>query len=180
MLIAPPPINSDFFTKIQDEAEFSRFVLSEFEYEASQGALKPICVPDLMHDAYQSYLWDIERLDGNMPRSSSPNHFKSCGYLAYWLRRNSPIMMWEETEKKENLSDEQKFYRDVTFELGRAYHAFKLGYGICRHFEMHQGSSSKSQFLIDMDYIKTICYLMKYKNVSPHAMGVIYRSLFFA
>ena len=176
--LRPPPIQDDIFDKLRSEKAFSNFVCKEFAYEAAKAALKPEYSPDLMHDAWQSYMWDIDRLDNNMP--AVPDHFKRCGYLAYWLRRHSPVALWQPLKEEYEISASEKEYRNLIHNCGRAFHAFSFGYRICLFFEENKESEVKLPRPIDADYIRHIAYYMKYKSVSPHAMGLIYRSLFWA
>ena len=171
-----PPIEADIFDKLRKKEWFQNFVYQEFKYEAAKAGLKPKFSSDLLHDAWQSYIWDIERPDGNMP--TVPDHFKHCGYLAYWLQRHSPVTGWEAVRDAHKITKEEDAARDLIFSAGRAYHAFSLGYRICFFFEQNKESEIRLPRPINADYIRHISYYMKYKNVSPHAMGLVYRSLF--
>ena len=174
--LQPPPIEVDIFDKLREEKRFRIFVCREFDYEAAKVGLEPHYSPDLLYDAWQSYMWDIDRLDGNMP--TVPDHFKHCGYLAYWLQRHSPVTGWEAVRDAHKITKEEDAARDLIFSAGRAYHAFSLGYRICFFFEKNKESEIRLPRPINADYIRHISYYMKYKNVSPHAMGLVYRSLF--
>ena len=181
-----PHIDSKILDKIyKSEEEFGRFVCDEFDTIGRYVALKPQYSDYLFHDAYQSYIWDIDRLKENMKKDSktmTPDHFKLCGYLAYWLRRNSPITRWDEVDGKSRhqMSKKEKQVREVIYDFGRAFSAFMVGYRICYFLEHNKESEeSKLSRPIDESYIRAVCYCMQYKNVSPHALGLIYRSLFF-
>ena len=129
-----------------------------------------------MQDAYQCYKSDIERLDANM--KTFPDHFKHAGCLAYWLRRHYPVFKWREADAMlpEKHEEARKFFIDY----GHVFQAFNMGYEICLYFERHRIPVIQNPPRdVDKDYVQTVCYLMKYKNISPHAMGFIYRSLFF-
>ena len=57
--------------------------------------------------------------------------------------------------------------------------AFDLGISICVFFEIHQkGNHNRMVPDFSSDYVKAISYFMKFKNISPHSMGMIFRSLF--
>ena len=167
----------------KNEEKFGEFVCAEFTHDARYAALVPQYSDDLMHDAYQSYLWDIKRLEDNM--DTKPDHFKICGYLAYWLRRNSPVVRWDNQDgvSRHGIDQDTKKTADLIFEFGRSFHAFMIGYRVCWFFEHNKEATLPETVrrplpTIDEDYIRVICYAMKYKNASPHAMGLIYRSLF--
>lgn len=177
-----PKINKDVFKKIENEDEFGALIAREFDSYSRHANLSLQYSTDLLHDAYQSYQWDVKRLTENMPDSPSPDHFKLSGCLAYWLRRNSPIASWEIIDSNHKISAEKQKSRDFLYNYGRVYHPFMLGYRICWFFEYHKQGAAKRRIpdSLDSDYVHTICYFMKHKSVSPHALGLIYRSLFLA
>ena len=175
--LQPPPIEADIFDKLRKKEWFQNFVYQEFKYEAAKAGLKSKFSSDLLHDAWQSYVWDIERLDDNM-QPVIPDHFKHCGYLAYWLQRHSPVAFWEPSADEYEMDTDAKQLRKLIDDCGRALHAFSLGYRICFFFEKNKESEIRLPRPINADYIRHISYYMKYKNVSPHAMGLVYRSLF--
>ncbi len=158
------------------EKQFAEIVMREYEYEASLACLEPLFSRNFMKDAYQCYKGDIERLDGNM--KTNPDHFKCAGCLAYWLRRHAPVYKFKENEET-MLSPEQQELRSMITDYGNAYLAFMLGYKACKFFQENDIKKPKLPGNLDKNYLETICYLMKYKSISPHAMGMIYRSLFF-
>ena len=175
-----PFIECAIFDKIKNQDKFGDLVVREFDADTSYVSLKLQYSADLLHDAYQSYKWDIERLNENMPDSTTPDHFKLSGYLAYWLRRNSPIVGWENIKREKPLSPEEEKFREFLFEYGRVYLPFLLGYRICWFFEDNRKDrDSKLPGFLDQNYVNIACYFMRYKNVSPHALGLVYRSLFF-
>lgn len=171
-----PPLPGDILNKISDYAEFVEFVRGGYKQEAEKAYLEPRFSDDLFHDAHQSYLWDIERLENNM--HTSPDHFKQCGHLAYWLRRNSPVLSWDKQRDDCDLGQEQKECRRFILDFGRAFHAFALGYHICWSIERNKEKAFPMPPNLSHKRLTHICYYMKYKSVSPHAMGLIYESLF--
>ena len=167
------PITGDIFRKIENYDEFGQFVSDEFCRHAEKAFFIPQLCGNLLEEAHHCYMKDIDRME-------APDYFELCGCLAYWLRRNNPVIEWDETKTKFQLNKEEKTYRNFLFDCGRQYHAFYLGYTMCLALE-HQRNPSSAKPLpqIDENYIRAACHLMKYKNISPHAMGFIYRSLFF-
>ena len=166
----------DFFDVIRDEGEFREFALRGYAYDAKIGLLKPKFLAGMMHDVYQCYKKDTERLDHNMP--TSPDHFKCAGFIAYWLRRHPPVYKFQEMTGE--LSDKQEKVRELILKYGNVLLAFSYGYQICLFFEQGSSKSANPKMpQLDLNYIESICYLMKYKNVSPHSLGFIYRSLFY-
>lgn len=165
-------ITGNIFGKIESFKEFEKFVVDQFRRHAQKAAFAPQFSGSLMKEAHHCYMEDIDRM------AKAPDYFDRCGCLAYWLRRNNPVMEWESTKKDYDLTAEEENEREFFFNFGRQYHAFYLGYTICLTLDREK-LADKSLPYIDENYIRAACHLMKYKNISPHAMGFIYRSLFF-
>lgn len=172
-MLTPEKLPKDAETVLKKIAnspeEFEEFVMERFRHYSAQASFEPDFSKSLFTDAHHCYTEDIKRLP------SGGDCFERCGCLAYWLRRNSPEMDWAEIKKhKSDLSKNEKEEREMVFQYGRQYHAFFLGYEICWNMK------HKKQFTgINLSYAESVCRLMKYKSISPHAMGMIYRSLFF-
>ena len=173
-----PPLLADFFKHILEEDKFREFIGQEYAYEAGRCGLKPKLSNAAVHDAHQCYLHDIKRLDEKM-RESSPDHFKHAGFLAYWLRRHNPIRGWKGEIDGDELTPAQKNERAFLLDYRHVYLAFWLGYKICLFYERETAPAGRILPTPDKSYTRSVCYLMKYKSISPHAMGFIYRSLFF-
>ena len=171
----PPPLPDKFFEVIRDESEFREFVRAEYVDDSASGCLRPMLLRNIMQDAYQCYTKDTERLGDNM--LTPPDHFKHAGFIAYWLRRHNPVYGFK--EEIEMPTARQEKTRDFIKKYGNVFLAFSCGYKICFYFEQGAASASEKMPVPDKNYIESICYLMKYKNVSPHSLGFIYRSLFF-
>ena len=173
--IEQPPLSKDFFKDIRDKLEFQEFVRREYVYGSAFGCLRPMLLKNIIQDAYQCYTKDTERLGYNMP--TPPDHFKHAGFIAYWLRRHNPVYGFE--GERETPSMGQEKVRDFIKKYGNVYLAFVCGYKICLYFEQGAAPAGTEMPEPDQNYIESICYLMKYKNVSPHSLGFIYRSLFY-
>lgn len=135
------------------------------------------------HGAWQA---DVARVGQHEPRlSDGLDHFKQCGFLAFWLRRMSPMV--DAVDLTENVGDaagyalsaEEKEFREILFGYGNEYLAFDFGFQICRFYEISKDGGSKraEELVLPPDYYQSLCHFMKYKNISPHAMYTIYRSL---
>ena len=186
MVETPAPIFMplDTLDRLQDEDKFCRIVVDTFGELCGLARLTPEFEPDLMHDAWEAFNWDTQRLVTNMssksPEPVEPDHFKICGFAAYWLRRHSPVSVLMEDKGLKVTKDEViKEWRRLFGSYSRALLAFYFGYRICYFYETRGESDSVSPRKPDSAYIEAICYVMKYKSLSPHAMGMIYRSLFY-
>lgn len=180
MAMSPPRIPiEDRLAKLQDKDSFRIIVEYAFKDACKEGHIKPVFSHALMHDAWESFRWDTKRLDDNM--SSKPDHFKICGFAAYWLRRNSPVIGLKKSNTKITRDKQVKELQHLLTKYGRSFLAFHLGYEICHFYERNReegGLPGSAPRIPDADFVETLCYVMKYKNLSPHAMGMIYRSLF--
>ena len=77
-----------------------------------------------------------------------------------------------------DLSPDEIAFRDLLFGYSNEYLAFDLGFQFCRYYEMENGSPRAAALVLDEDYIRTTCHFLKYKTVSPHALYLIYKSIF--
>jgi hypothetical protein len=128
------------------------------------------------------------RVGKNEPqlRLEGLDHFKQCGHLAFWLRRLSPIV--EAHDMTLNLgdaegyalTDDEREFRKLLLGYCNEYLAFDYAYQICKYYELgKEGGSERAASLIPVrEYYVTACQFMKYKNVSPHALHLILKSLF--
>lgn len=164
------------FERIKDEEEFCRFVGTFFAAMSKVANLKPEFSPLFAHEAWEAYCGDVDRMQISMPNGKQPDHFKRCGCLAYWLRRNSPVIRWHEDPPSIARESPLKEWRTLFEKCGNAFLAFALGYHICHYYEAQKGNAPRRK--PDLDYLEDMCYVMKRKNLSPHAMGMVYRSLF--
>ena len=179
LLISPesPPLPADFLNHIRDEDKFKEFIRREYVYEAGRCGLEPLLSKAAVHDVHQCYMHDTKRLDEKM--DTSPDHFKHAGFLAYWLRRHKPIREWPPESTDQMVTPRQEEARAFLVEYGHVYLAFSIGYKICLFYERESVSVDRASPTLNKNYTQSVCYLMKYKSISPHAMGFIYRSLFF-
>lgn len=167
--------------KIQEsEEEFCRVVFDGFLGISKVAMLKPEFSRFLAHDAWEAYCGDVERMQNvSMPEGKEPDHFKRCGCLAYWLRRSSPVIDLGARDGVYIVTDNpMKEWRILFQKYGRAFLAFALGYHICLYYELEAGGKPPSRGP-DWDYLENVCYVMKCKNISPHAMGMVYKSFFY-
>lgn len=147
----------------------------------------PKFVVQRLYDAHSAWLDDLQRVGDREPSlDEGLDHFKQCGHLAFWLRRTSPIVeMIDSTQNIADapgwpLTDMERKFRDLLFAYHNEYLAFDFGYQICRYHEIAKsgGSSRASSLVPTVDYYTTMCHFLKWKTVSPHAVFLIYKSLF--
>lgn len=63
------------------------------------------------------------------------------------------------------------------FGYANEFVAFDYGYRQCMKYEKLRLTFTGPSFWPDIEFIDTICYFLKFKNVSPHAIVLIYKSL---
>jgi len=181
-------VGADTLSSIRDRDIFVRTFTQYVTDVLQDGArLFPRFAIQRLHDAHTAWMDDLKRVGDNEPRlDQGLDHLKQCGHLAFWLRRTSPLV--ETIDLTQNIADapglpitdiEHKF-RELLFAYGNEYLAFDFGYQICRYHELAQpGGSQRAQTLTPtVEYYTTMCHFLKWKTVSPHAVFLIYKSLF--
>lgn len=131
---------------------------------------------------------DLHRVRRNEPHlGEGLDHFKQCGHLTFWVRRMSPVAEAYDLTKNYAdaeglpLSSDENALRELLFAYCNEYVAFELGYQLCCFYEVNKsgGSARASSLQLSEDYYWTMCHFLKYKNVSPHALFLIYKNLFY-
>lgn len=147
--------------------------------------LSPIFSEARLRDAHRAWLADLARIRGAEPnlKEAGLDHFKQCAHLAYWLRRKSPIVDYEDwAAKVEGLGDlysDEVQRRDLLRRYGEEFLAFDFGYKICLYYEMERLENPRSEPpALTLTHLIDICHMLKFKNVSPHALYLIYKSIF--
>jgi hypothetical protein len=172
---------------IEDEETFVRFFADYARSVLQQARLFPRLSKPGAIEAHGAWLSDLKRVNDHEPQlGEGLDHFKRCGHLAFWLRRMGPVV--EAIDLTRNLDDAPGYdlstdeiaFRDLLFGYANEYLAIDLGFQFCRYYEISKagGSTRANSLILDEDYIRTNCHFLKYKNVSPHALYLIYKSLF--
>lgn len=146
----------------------------------------PVLSAPRVKEAHGAWKKDIERVSGNENHlNEGLDHFKRAGHLAFWLRRMSPIVEFQDTagdispDWGYNLLDHEQMFRDLMEGHANEYVAFDAGFQFCKFYEVSIGSKRAPAIELDEDYVRTTCHFMKYKQVSPHSLFMIYKSLFY-
>lgn len=142
------------------------------------GGYEPRFNEGRLDDAWVSFQRDKKHAARSMPDGGAPDHFKLSGILAYWLRRFAPVYDLRDLSMV-------RFAPATLADLFKKYPselpAFDLGVSVCDFFERRKKTNPAGGPAIeenDFDYYKAMCYVMKFKSLSPHSMGMIYRSLY--
>jgi hypothetical protein len=124
-------------------------------------------------------LWLNEIQNMKIAGGGEPDHFKQAGFLAYWLRRRVVIsVVHEDTAFVGNPAQLQFFQRPSEI------CAFLLGFRICLYFAAgRKATAEREEYLssieLDNAFISEASVLLFEKQLSPHAMYLIYRSMFY-
>jgi hypothetical protein len=153
---------------------------------SEKAQLLPIFVEFRLRDAHLFWKEDLDRVDAAEPHlKNGLDHFKQGGHLAYWLRRTSPVVEFKDMAGAYSagcgdLAEDGAALRELLYKCGMEYLAFDWAFQICLFHEKTRPDKTlrADQMSLSRDYIETICHFLKRKNVSPHALSLIFRSLF--
>lgn len=167
-----------------DKVKLEKF-FRQFAEEAFDSAkLHPIISERRVHDAHLGWCRDLVRVPQiELDLSDGLDHFKRCGHLTYWLRRSQPLIGAEDKsglytyEGGSELTPDEAEFRELLWAYGNEYLAFDLGVQFCRFYELDRGGP-RANMVIPTHYIQTICNFLKFKNVGPDALFLVFRSLF--
>ena len=167
------------------EKSFGKFVRDYIDDFAYAGALLvPVYSQSRIVDTYRFWTQDVERLRTfSLPTNTVPDHFKQAAHLMYWLRRQAPVIDYLDAESIQDgggskITPREEKVRELLFQCGSEFLAFDIGYQICWAYES-DSAGHQLEFALDEDYIETVCCFLKEKNVSPHAMYLVFKSLFY-
>ena len=163
-------------------------VFSEFaEAVLGRARLFPQLSKPRLIEAHGAWINDIDRVATHEKNlEDGLDHLKHAGHLAFWVRRLSPLV--EAQDETKNLADAAGYdlstheidFRELLLGYANEYLAFDIGYQIARYYEIAKegGSARAESLVISRDYYRTMCHFLKYKNVSPHGLHLVYKSLF--
>src|SRR5262249_27824405 len=116
------------------------------------------------------------------------DHFKYAGFLCYWLRRCPPLYDFRPNADPGIARIKYRDPKTILTQYGNVFAAFDIGLRICRYWESARVdidySADARQKMIrftipkNSEYIGDICYTLAEKNISPHSLNMLYKSLF--
>jgi hypothetical protein len=167
------------FERLQDEVSFVELVRLCFNRVALEFGCRVTLNETRLLEAHQFWTQDMERLRRfELPTSPSIDQFKQAGHLVYWLRRSSPIVKTELAEPADEGGEKERLAFFLKYDS--QYCALVLGFELCAfHCANAEGSRFyASDYQLDRDYAEVTCHFLKVKSVSPHALHLIFKSLF--
>lgn len=164
------------------KAAFSAYVDSVF----SEVQLREVGLSDRrLRDAHTFWCADIDRIVKAEQLKNGLDHFKQCGLLAYWLRRSSPLIDFQDYSSpvegdSEYLDKAHEDFKDLLMLYASEYLAFDWAFKICLFHERTRPDKTEraDRIQLSREYIRTTCHFLKCKQVSPHSLFLIYKSLF--
>ncbi len=156
--------------------EFERHTRKFYTFFCRPCGYEPRLLDARLLDAYVAFRRDKKHMSNSLPdKNSVPDHFKIAGVLVYWLRRFAPVSdlrdLSSTREASEDLMELLKKYPSEIL-------AFGFGLSICNYFESEKKYNPVGKPSVDANFYNIICYMMKFKNISPHSLGAIYRALY--
>ena len=197
--VEPP----ELFAQIADPDFFFKYVEWQYQHVSFAGTrLTPLVSRYNVLEAHATYLKDILELQQQQNQGRPLQWAKHASFMAYWLRRVSPIHhILGTTDTLAAPTDRERFL--VRF--ANEFCAFNLAYAITRYVEARrdvnvnryvrssildfstpQGESGVHEYMLQDEraylipeaLVVDICHCMKEKNMSPLALYLIVRSLF--
>lgn len=172
----------DIFEDIAEDSEvFCERITQHYTYLFAKGGYMPIIQEKHLYDAWDAFCHDKNHAaDSLHPESKGkPDHFKLSGILAYWLRRSTPVCGLRNLNL---VHQKYPIFQELLKKYPSELSAFDMGLFICSRFETERVDNSSSYVPAieanNFDYYRDICFLLKRKSLSPHSLGMIYRSLF--
>ncbi|RYC31894.1 hypothetical protein D3273_10690 [Lichenibacterium minor] len=172
---------------IESDTKFISIFKSYAEEAMWSARLVPQFSKPRLVEARGAWLNDVDRVGSHEKHLvNGLDHFKQAGHLAFWLRRMSPLI--EASDPTQDIQDSSGYeldetesaFRDLLFAGPNEYLAFDFGFQIVRFYEMARIDrvTPCPDIRPSRDYYQTTCHFLKYKNVSPHGLHIIYKSLF--
>lgn len=161
---------------------FFNFVDYNFSRFAAQYGCSITTSPRRMLDAFDAWRRDAKAWLGEMNEhqgTTGLDHFKYAGILAFWLRRRLVIERIQYLDPaisegaREPSATQERFV-----EFGDEICSFFLGFHFCFRYEYDERRWDLPTAHLNDDYVAIMATFLKRKNVSPHAMYLIYKSLF--
>ncbi|MER8882428.1 hypothetical protein [Mesorhizobium sp. M0590] len=167
-------LDGDVFLRMETLGGFKEVVQGIYNDSAQRVGITLQFDPNRQEWAHTFWKEDIARLE---PQVKGPaDHLKRAAFLAFWLRREPPVAIWDDCN-----ADPENYDVEYIMQYGREWCAFRTGYEIALFFECNLaagGPFERNRYSLSPKYPQEVCTMLKRKNVSPHAMYLIFLSLF--
>jgi hypothetical protein len=178
--------------KLEDRRWFNECMAFNYSILAAKWGCAASMSARRLGEAYDFWREDHTRtLTEGIATSVDLDHFKHASFIAFWLRRMLPINETRVVSKYKSVPDDptandnQKFFLRYGSELC----ALLIGFEICLFYEF--GTPKKGAIELRPNRLATLklyhlpsttiadfVMILKHKNMSPHALYLLYKSLF--
>jgi hypothetical protein len=164
---------------IDAEQWFATAIAEQYQDIANRHGCRIELSTARLEEARSLWSHDTGRID--IKTETPPDHFKRAGFLVYWLRRRAVLNFVHRRESGVDVSEQDRFLFG-----SNEVAAFLIGFRLCLFFEMkhfidigdHIGHDVE-KYHFDSELKFDIATLLRHKNVSPHSLYLIFRSLFY-
>lgn len=158
---------------------FATCLAYQYENIARQHACEITLSATRLEEARLLWMRDSERID--IRGDTTPDHFKQVGFLVYWLRRRMVVHASRRDLAREAFEEQDRFVL-----AANEICAFLIGLRLTMYFELKSFIDSQDhvgheiqRLQLDDSLKFDVATLLKHKNVSPHSLYLIYRTLFY-
>lgn len=178
----------NIFLKLREDLKFFRnFIKYNVSVTLSELSLEATFRDDYLRDAYELWTNDLDRIENfDLKNGTKADHLKHAGHLCYWLRR-CKVISWVGLTDDHSDDEIKSWFKNNSLIIGRMYGreneflAIDLCYRMAAYAEAvkynHKKSPTDILSRIDSEYISAVAHVFKTKNVSPHAIYLIFYGL---
>lgn len=181
----------DLFDKLQNAGWFRDFV--EYQYKRvvfDMEPVSPVLSDYWISQAHLRWTKDVSYVSTKEYEGGALDHFKYSGFLCYWLRRCPPLsdICWNADLALAGIR--YRHPKTILTQYGNVFAAFDIGLRICRYWESARTdipypTATRAKIMTftipqRSEYIEDVCYTLAEKNISPHSLNMLYKSLFIA
>lgn len=182
-------------SELDDCDKFQRYMLHNFNAIANRLGLEVEVSQRRLIEAYDFWREDVARTlhEGIGKETIQLDHFKNAAFIAFWLRRMIPINATRLVHPKyANPSTAARARRQFFLRYGNEICALLVGYQICLNYEcakiypardsVHPLYGDRLTYLrmtkLPEALLSDFVMILKHKNMSPHSLYLLYKSLF--
>lgn len=176
-------IQPDTHLKIASREMFVEFIWKQAEEYQRIHMVSAEFDPLRLPHAHFFWTKDIERVAREVRSADDeplkqPDIFKRCGFLAFWIRRTAPFI-YAEVLPSIHLSKEERTWQNLFAKFPNEMFAFDLPFRLAAmNYGAQHADVAIALARLSYSYIHDVCHYLKTKPVSPHALYLIYKSLF--
>ena len=185
----------DLFQNLKDNHFFNEFVKYQYDSSLSKTRIKPYISEYSCNLAYARFKEDCGRMHATeLDGIGDLDHFKQVSFLVFWLRRFSPVydVTVETPDTTTRVRVRSEAPKEVEYFFLNQNISFDIGFRILRYWEsMREDSAEIYGRQVDVfDFkglgdeirykplLKDLIRTLATKSISPHAIWMIYRTLF--